>query len=78
MGLDISHEIADQITMENLLDVRKNLLKDIERSVVDYHFTHEQQNLRDHYENLFALERMLYYFGGNNWRDKTTFGNPTK
>lgn len=70
MGLELNHEIADQITFENLLDVRKNLLKDIERSVVDYHFLHEQQNLRDHYENLSALERMLYYFGGVSWRDK--------
>ena len=67
--IPISYELADTVTEANLRDMRDTLLRCIEDSAGNYEKPWEQENLRHHYQTLFALEEVLRYFVGEKWND---------
>lgn len=69
-GIAIPYELADEITVANLKEARRSLLRDIGFSAeLANHKPHEMENLRDYHENLFAIEKVLTYFAGDKWND---------
>ena len=69
-GVSIPYELADRITEMNLRDMRKSTLECIQESANNAHKPHEQENLRNYYQTLFALEEVLRYMCGEKWDDK--------
>ena len=68
-GITIPYELADEITIANLKETRETILNEILGSAANAHLPHEMENLRDHHEDLLAIERVLTYFAGDKWNE---------
>ena len=68
-GISISYTLADEITVANLKDMRTSLLQSVDGSAKNFSKTHEQENLRESYKTLFAIEEVLRYVAGDKWND---------
>ena len=68
-GITIPYELADDITVATLRETHNRIQNDILNAAANIHKEWEVENLRDYHEALFAIEKVLKYFTGENWDD---------
>jgi uncharacterized phage-like protein YoqJ len=68
-GITIPHEPADEITVATLKETHKSIQNDILSAAANSHQEWQVTNLRDYHETMFAIEKVLKYFAGENWDD---------
>ena len=64
-GIKLSYDIADSITLANLLDARNSIQKNINklRKLPELEI-HEQENLKNDFEIMGHLTAVIKYFKG--------------
>lgn len=63
-GIKITYELADQIAVACLMDCRRLLLDSIEMAAKNYDKPSNREDLKDSYENLAAVDRVIFYLTG--------------